>query len=79
MTKKTETKEKQYSLKDIELRVVGNINTRANAEMLDFLAFVAIERLAYEVTENTTFSVRDGNLYIGESVPEEAEPEVAVA
>lgn len=68
--KETVSEEKQYSLKDIELRVVANINARANAEMLDFLSFISLERLNYEVTSNTTFKVDDGTLFINEVIPE---------
>jgi len=80
LPKPTEPETKQYSLKEIELRVIANINSRANAEMLDFLSFVSLERLAYDVTEHTQFSVQDGKLLITEVVPEEpTKEEVAVA
>ena len=68
--------EKTYGLKDIELRVMANINSRRDAEMLDFLAFLSMERLALEVTENTQFRVEDGKLFVSER---EAPVEVAEA
>lgn len=70
--------EKQYSLKNIELQIVQNINERHNAALLDFLSFVAIERLAYNVTKSTQFRVdNDGKLYIRELDEEKEKVEVA--
>lgn len=87
MTTKTpestkQPEEKQFSLKDIELRMIQNINERTNAELVDFMSFVALERLAYQVTERTQFRVDDkGVLYISErpEEPKAAEEEVVVA
>lgn len=86
-TKKPEAtkqpEELQFSLKDIELRMIQNINQRNNQELVDFLSFIALERLAIEVTEYTQFRVDgEGNLYVSERpAPEEpkTEEEVAVA
>lgn len=71
--------EKEYSLKDIELKVVANINSRKNAEMLDFLSFICLERLAVDVTENTQFRVDNGKLYVFEPEVEAPNEEVEVA
>lgn len=81
MTKNnSEPTEKTFSLKDIERRVIGNINERHNAELLDILSFIAIERLAYNVTERTQFRVDgEGNLYVSERPEEKKEDEVATA
>jgi len=79
---KDKSEEKQYSLKAIEVNVINNINSRHNAELLDFLAFIALERLAIPVTENTRFRIdEDGKLYVSEVEPEKEEKaeEVAVA
>lgn len=81
--------EKTFSLKQIEQRVIGNINERHNAEILDMLSFIAVERLAYNVTALTQFRIDEtGNLYIkempepqpieGEVIPP-TDDEVAVA
>lgn len=87
MTKPQPTKqedEKQFSLKAIELNMLGNINARHNAEVVDFLSFICIERLNYQPTEHTRFRTdENGNLYISEVVPETPDEieteEVAVA
>lgn len=84
MTKPAPTKqdgEKQFSLKQIEQNVLANINARHNAELLDFLTFVALERLAYPVTELTQFRVEDSNVYISEreAEPTTSDQEVATA
>lgn len=70
--------EKTFSLKQIEQRVIGNINERHNAELLDMLSFIAVERLAYNVTALTQFRIDEtGNLYIKEMAePEPIEGEV---
>ena len=75
----SEPDEKMFGLKDIEMRVIGNINERNNAALLDFLSFVAIDRLAYNVTPQTAFRVDgEGNLYVSER-PEEPKKEEEVA
>jgi len=75
-----EPNEKMFSMKAIETNVIANINQRHNAELVDFLSFVAIERLAYDVTVNTKFRVDgEGNLFISENEPEAEEDGVAVA
>lgn len=84
MSKKTkiESEEKQFSLKDIELQMVQNMHNRANQSLFDYFSFVALERLAYTVTENTRFRVDNGKLYISEVEPQSEQPtneEVAVA
>lgn len=73
--------EKMFGLKDIEMRVIGNINERNNAALLDYLSFVAIDRLAYPVTPQTAFRVDgEGNLYVSERpVETPTEEEVATA
>lgn len=71
--------EKQFSLKKTELNLIGNANNRHNQALLDLFSYIAIERLAYDVTEQTQFRTdADGNLYITELAPE-AEEEVSVS
>lgn len=75
-----EPDEKQFSLKQIETNVLANINARHNAELLDFLTFVAIERLAYNVTESTRFRTDgEGHVFISEVAPEQPAEEVVTA
>ena len=78
----SEPDEKMFGLKDIEMRMIGNITERNNAALVDYLSFVAIDRLAYNVTPLTTFRVDgEGNLYVSErpKEPETKEEEVATA
>jgi hypothetical protein len=79
MTKKTnpEPEEKTFSLKDIELQMVQNMHNRANQSLFDFFSFIALERLAYTVTEHTRFRVEDGKMFISEVEPPEANGEPA--
>lgn len=63
--------EKEYSLKNIELQLVQVIQNAYFTQLSNFLSFVALERLAYQVTEFTRFRVEDGKLYIFEEKPEE--------
>ncbi len=76
MTKKTsdQPEEKTFALKDIELQMVQNMHNRANQSLFDFFSFIALERLAYTVTENTRFRVEDGKMFISETEPLEANP-----
>jgi len=72
--------EKQFSLKNTELNLLGNINRRRDQAMLDFFSYIALERLNYVVTEHTQFRTdEDGNLYISEHTPETNEEKVEVA
>lgn len=71
--------EKMFSLKNTELNLIGNVNRRRDQAMLDIFSYIAIERLNYNVTENTQFRTDEGgNLYISER-PETKEEEVATA
>lgn len=80
--KDSKPEEKSFSLKDIELRMIGLMQAQANQSMGDFLSFLAIERLAYPVTPLTQFKIEDGKLIISEAEPEvadEKKEEVSVA
>lgn len=77
----SDKKEKQYSLKNTELNLIGNVSRRRDQAMLDIFSYIAIERLNYPVTEQTEFRTDEkGDLYISEREVEQAkEDEVAVA
>jgi hypothetical protein len=66
--------EKQYGLKPIELKLLSTLQDTYYTNLSNLLSFVAIERLAYAVTEQTRFRVEDGHLFITE---EKVEEEVA--
>lgn len=68
-TKSEPTNEKTFSLKPIEVQMVQNMHDRSNSQLFDFFSFVAMERLAYEVTQNTQFRVESGKLLITEVEP----------
>lgn len=59
----SEPKEKQYSLKPIELQLIANIQDAAASNIL---SFICSERLAYQVTPTTRFRVEAGELYVSE-------------
>jgi len=69
--------ESMYGLKPIELKLVESIQTSYFSNLSNTLSFIALERLAYDVTENTRFRIEDGKLYIKEE--EVKEEEVATA
>lgn len=74
----TKSEEKQYSLKNTEKNLIGNCNARHNAELLDIMSYIAIERLNYNVTKQTQFRIdEEGNMYITEI--EETKEEVETA
>jgi len=78
MAKDTKPTEKQFSLKNTELNLIGNINRRRDQAILDVFSYIAIERLAYNVTEHTQFRTDEkGDLYISEIEPTPEEVEVA--
>lgn len=68
--------EKMYGLKPIEEQMLQVMQQQHNVLISNFLSFIALERLAYQVTEQTRFRVEDGTLYISENTPEPA-PEVS--
>lgn len=63
--------EKMYGIKDIELRLVEVIQSTYFTNLSNVLSFIALERLAYPVTQNTRFRIEGNNLYIKEEKPEE--------
>lgn len=74
--------EKEYSLKNIEVNLINAIQQAHQAEMGNIISFIALERLAYQVTENTQFRVEDNKVFIREHVLEpdtKAEEEVATS
>lgn len=69
--------EQQFALKAIELQMVSTLQQAYFSNLSNFLSFVALERLAYKVTENTRFRIEDGNMYVKEEEPKEEEISVA--
>lgn len=62
--------EKQFSLKDIELRMLQVLQETYFTNLSNFMSFIALERLAYQVTPNTQFRLDEGKLYIHEKEPQ---------
>lgn len=72
--------EKQFSLKNTELNLIGNVNRRRDQALLDIFSYIALERLNYPVTENTEFRTDEkGDLFIKERPVEEDKTEVETA
>lgn len=72
--KTTEPEEKQFSLKNTELNLIGNATQRHNQTLLDLFSYIAIERLNYPVTQQTQFRTdENGTLFITE-LPEDQPP-----
>ncbi len=69
MSKKPE--ETEYSIKPIELRLVETLQQTYFQNLSNVLSFIAIERLAYNVTENTRFMIEGDKIYVKEEVKEE--------
>ncbi len=69
MSKKPE--ETEYSIKPIELRLVETLQQTYFQNLSNVLSFIAIERLAYNVTENTRFRIEGDKIYVKEEVKEE--------
>jgi hypothetical protein len=82
MSKKTEepTTEKEFGLKNIEIKLVQSIQNGYFNNLSSILSFIALERLAYNVTEQTQFRVEGEKLFIWE-VPkvQEAKPDDGVS
>lgn len=58
--------EKEFGLKEIELKLISTIQDTYFANLSNVLSFIALERLGYNVTEKTRFRVEDGKVYIHE-------------
>lgn len=72
--------EKQFSLRNTELNLIGNVNRRRDQALLDIFSYIALERLNYPVTENTEFRTDEkGDLFIKERPEEKKDEEVEVA
>lgn len=65
------TEEKEYGIKDIELRLVETLQQTYFQNLSNVLSFIALERLAYPVTENTRFRIEGNKIFIHEETPEE--------
>jgi hypothetical protein len=64
-------KEKEFGLKDIELRTLQGIQALYVQQLSLFLSFIALERLAYQVTEKTQFRTEGNRLFVWEDEPEQ--------
>ena len=76
MTKKAKTEDdnvKRYSLKEIESSMLKVMIQQHQALLSNFISFVAMERLAYPVTEKTNFQLASDLSAIEISEPEETE------
>lgn len=65
---------KQFSLKPIELRLLQVEQELYNTKISNLCTFIATERLAYHVTENTQFSLEGDTLIVAEVEPQEDKP-----
>ncbi len=63
--------EKQFSLKDSEVRMLMGIEELKNQQLSLFLSFIAMERMAYNVSMNTRFRVEGNTMFISEIEPEQ--------
>lgn len=59
--------EKEYTLKPIEVNLLTAIQQSHQAQMSNVVSFIALERIAYKVTEQTQFRVEGDKLYIHEA------------
>ncbi len=72
--------EKQFGLKPSEARMLMALEQQFMQSLGLFLSFIAIERLAYNVTEKTQFRTEGDKLFIHEQEPQQPEaPSVATA
>lgn len=65
------SEEKEYGIKNIELRLVETLQQTYFQNLSNVLSFIALERLAYPVTEFTRFRIEGDKLFIHEETPEE--------
>ena len=70
--------EKQFSLKNIEVQMLQAFESAYFGQLSNFLSYLCLERLAYNVTQNTKFRVEKDQLFISEGQPETPEAEVVV-
>lgn len=72
---------KTYSLKEIEINLINLTQQQWQVAVSNILSFIALERLAYNVTENTQFTIEGTNLIISEkeAAPEPEQPESPIA
>lgn len=63
--------EKQFSLKESELQLINSLQAAYLQNQSMCISFIAAERLAYPVSENTVFRIENGTLFIREDKPED--------
>lgn len=61
---------KAYDLKEIEIQMINVLYNQYMATLSNFFSFIALERLAYPVTQNTKFNLTDQKLEIWDEEPE---------
>lgn len=64
---------KQFSLKPIELQMCNVLQSQYFTTLSNFLSFLALERLAYPVTEHTKFKIEGDTIFITEEEPPKPE------
>lgn len=58
--------EKQYDLKPVEMQMLNVMQDGYMNQISNFLSFIGLERLAYNVTPRTTYRVDGNHLFIRE-------------
>lgn len=79
MSTEKDNAEKQFDLKNIELRMIETLQNTYYTQLSTFFSYIALERLAYPVSESTRFRMEDGKLFIKEETETTPEAEVEVA
>lgn len=78
-----EPESKTFSLKPIEQQMLNVLEQQYFTTLSNFLSFISLERLAYEVTPNTQFKIEEGKLIITEvaagQVPETPGADIATS
>lgn len=63
--------EKQFSLKPVEIKLIEALQQSYFSNLANTLSFIALERLAYPVSQNTRYRVEGNNIFIHEAIKEE--------
>lgn len=66
----SDLKEKQYSLKPIQEQMIQTMQQGYQAQISNFMSFLALENWGYTVTEHTRFRIENGQVFVTEEVPE---------
>lgn len=78
MSDKTEPEKKSYGLKPNESELIRGELNRHNAALASILSFIAVERLAYPVDQDTAFTLSQDmkEILIWQNTPEPVEKPV---